>query len=155
MMLQDVNQKYYCLYSELYRSRTVLPEKQYATMSKVLMHNYEQDVQDYLDDQLLQFGMQRFERKFKIKHYTPRRRLFFWWNPVAKKLLKQYVAEFKTYLAELEKNTREEKEYAAELNKGPETTQEAAHPLEDGQCTALTTPSETGIAEQESPFPTS
>ena len=147
MTITDLNDRYFALFGELYSNRSLLPEKQRNAMSSVLMKEYEQAVQDYLDERELEFAKQRFELKFKVANYTPRRRLFFWWNPIAKKLLKQYKAEFLTYIAALEKSTREEKKYATELRQEERPTSPQQQ-LQEGQSTALT-PSEIIPAQQE------
>lgn len=141
MTIQELNSKYYALFNTLHNAAAYLPEKQYKAMSDVLMREYEQDVEDYLDEQAIAFGMQRFEQKFRVGVYLPRRRFLFWWNPVAKKLLKKYKAEFLTYLAALDKDVREEKQFAKVL-----AGDAAANSQQ--QTTALTVLSATDVAQQ-------
>lgn len=106
MNLAQLNVKYYNLFSDLYAARTFLSKRQYDTMCNVLENDYRRDVQDYLDEQLLVYGVERYERKFRVACYTPRRFLF-WRNKIAKQLLKQYRAEFSAYLAALSEQTKE------------------------------------------------
>ena len=118
MTIQEIHRKYFAYYDELRKAQQSadMPAEQYKAMKSVLMHDYKLEVEDYLDDQLIEFSIQRFERKFKVRMYLPRRRLVFWWNLVAKKLMKRYKAEFLTYIAALEKDTREEQQFTKQLN---------------------------------------
>ena len=157
MTICELNNKYYSLFETLYNASSKLPEKQFVIMSNVLMKQYEQEVEDYLDEQELNFAMQRFALKFKVQAYTPRR-VFLWrWNKTARQLLKQYKAELQTFLAELGKDIREEKQYAERLNdeasqtpNGSATTPTVlTQSVSSAQATALMAPSETDIAPKE------
>lgn len=141
MTLFELHHKYYALYDDLKKAQDSanMSTEQYKAMAANIKRDYDQDVKDYQDEQLIAMGMKRFELKFKVRMYLPRRWLFFWWNPVAKKFLKQLKAEFMSYLATLEKNTREEIEYAKGL------TNDAAVNSQQ-QSTALTVPSATDVA---------
>ena len=141
MTIAELHRKYFVLYEELKRAQdsSNMPSEQYDLMKSVLIHQYKQDIEDYYDDQLITYGMQRFERKFKVHAYIPRRFLF-WWNPVAKKLLEQCKAEFLTYQKSLEKSTREEKQYAEELSCDSAVNKQVQ------QSNALTVLSETDVA---------
>lgn len=145
MTLRELHWEYFALYDDLRKAQASsnMPSDQYKAMAAVLKISYNQAIEDYFDEQLIAFSQQRFERKFKVRMYTPRRFLLFWWNPVAKKLLKQYKAEFKTYLAELKKDTREEEQYAQQLNDCGAKCMEAP-------STALTLPPENNVALQQS-----
>ena len=150
MKIQELNSKYFGLFGELYANRTLLPEKQMKVMSAVLMNDYAQEVEDYFDEQMLTFSMQRFERKFKVKMYTPRRGFLWAWNKTAKKLLNQYKADFQVFLASLEKNAREGNKYAQELKQEPAPAPaKQVQQLPEGQSTALTVPSATNVAPQD------
>ena len=149
MTLHEINCKYLSIFDPLFRAEGKRPDKYFTWMSNTMMKLCEQEVEDYLDERMLTFSIQRFERKFKVKMYTPRR-LFLSWNKTAKKLLKRYKAEFATFLAELEKEIKEEKKYAEELEqKRASAPSVPKQQLPEGQSTALTVPSETDVAPQD------
>ena len=120
MQLAELNRKYYALYNELYSAQRFLTEKQFELMAKTLQMQYFDELDVSVTERLLEVGRSTFELKFKSRMYVPRRG-FFGYNRIAKRLLKQYKAEFLTALQALENATKEEKttrkELAEEQNK--------------------------------------
>lgn len=106
MTLREINNKYYDLYGDLNSARAFLPPKQLEETASVLLKQYREEVANFLDMQFVETALSKFELKFRVKMYAPRR-LFLRWNKVAKKLLKQYTADFELYLAQLEKDAAE------------------------------------------------
>lgn len=100
MRIDELNNKYFELYSDLYAAQPVLPAKQFEAMSKALSAEYGKELEVVVGQKALEAGRSVFELRFKLKNYLPRRRLFFWWNKTAKALLNRYKAEF---AAELER----------------------------------------------------
>ncbi|MDE7454737.1 MAG: hypothetical protein K2M64_02790, partial [Clostridia bacterium] len=70
-------------------------------MAKTLLQRYMEDLDVCLTEHVLDVGRSNFELKFRAAMYVPRRR-FLRYNKIAKKLLKQYKAEFLTELKKLE-----------------------------------------------------
>lgn len=103
MTLREINNKYYELYGDLNNARAFLPPKQLEETASVLLKQYREEVATLLDVQFVETAVNRFSLKYRVRMYAPRR-LFLRWNKVAKKLLKQYTADFELYLAELEKD---------------------------------------------------
>ena len=107
MDLHSLLATYYELFADLEMNRTLLSEEFHASVRKLLLKQFDQSTQTFLDEQELEFSEKRFKLKFDVANYTPRRRLIFWWNRKAKALLKQYRAELERYLAEISKDTRD------------------------------------------------
>ncbi len=107
MDLHSLLATYYELFADLEMNRTLLSEEFHASVRKLLLKQFDQSTQTFLDEQELEFAEKRFKLKFDVANYTPRRRWLFWWNRKAKALLKQYRAELERYLAEISKDTRD------------------------------------------------
>ena len=114
MTIEALNDKYFASYGDLFSNRSVLTEKQYDVMTKALLQQYLEELDVSVTERILEVGRDTFELKFKSKMYVPRRG-FFGYNKIAKRLLKQYKAEFLTALQALENATKEEKEVRKEL----------------------------------------
>lgn len=113
MRIDELNNKYFELYSDLYAAHPVLPEKQFEAMSKALSAEYAKELEVTVGQKALGVGKSVFELRFKLKNYLPRRRLFFWWNKTAKMLLKQYKMEFAEELKRLLENNQPGRETSA------------------------------------------
>ena len=101
MILSDLNAKYYGLYGDLFSNRNLLTEKQYDVMAKTLLQQYLEELDISLTERILEVGIKNFELHFRSRVYVPRRG-FFGYNRIAKRLLKQYKAQFLTELKKLE-----------------------------------------------------
>lgn len=101
--------QYYELFGDLEMNRAQFSDDFYSAARKLLLHQFEQDTETFLQEQELEFVEQRFKLRFDVANYTPRRRLIFWWNRKAKALLKQYRAGLELYLAQISKDTRDTK----------------------------------------------
>lgn len=106
MQINELNDKYYVLYGELYEAKAVLPVKQYETMCKALYEQYCRELEVVVGKINLETGRDVFELRFKLRNYIPRRRWFFRWNKIAKVLLKKFKAEFLKELNALDKKAR-------------------------------------------------
>jgi hypothetical protein len=100
-MFQQLNDKFYALFSDLFASRAVLPEKQYAQMSDALMAEYRRELEEVTDQIMLDTARQTYEQKLKIASFCPHG-FWIWKNPVAKAIKKQVRAEFRQYVYLLE-----------------------------------------------------
>lgn len=109
MTLQELNEKYFELYSDLYAAKPYLPTKQFETMYKALFEDYCIELETVVGEKELATGYARFTLHFKLKNYLPRR-VFLCLNKIAKRTLKRLKAEFIAELAEMEKETQEIKE---------------------------------------------
>lgn len=107
MELHDFLAEYYKLFADLETNKAQFPDEFYLSARKLLSKQFEQATETFLNDQKLEFAEQRFKQRFDVANYTPRRRMFFWWNRKAKALLKQYRADLECYLAGLSKGTRD------------------------------------------------
>ena len=104
MTLQELNNTYFELYGDLYEARSLLSDKQYKITSEALLESYKDDLEVCLQQKALAVGRERFELRFKVRNWLPRRVFLFWNNKVAKQLLKTYVADFEAELKRLEEN---------------------------------------------------
>ncbi len=110
-MLSTLHEKYYMLFSELYASRSVLPDKQYKAMAEALMSEYKRELFLVESQISLDVSQKMFEVKFQLKHQRPRGGLFR--NSAGKLLKKLLKVEQKIFLANIEnarKAARKEKE---------------------------------------------
>lgn len=105
MTLQELNREYFELYGELYQARGLLSEKQYKLTSDVLLQSYKDDIERCVLKRELETGRERFELRYRVRNWLPRKVLFFWWNATAKRLLKRYVAELKQELRRLDEES--------------------------------------------------
>ena len=103
MTLQELNREYFELYGELYNARTLLPHKQYKATVEALQKAYADDLERVLLTKELSIGRERFELRFQVHNWLPRRRIVLWWNKVAKALTRRYTAELTAELQRLEK----------------------------------------------------
>ena len=103
MTLQELNREYFELYGELYNARTLLPHKQYKATVEALQKAYADDLERVLLTKELSIGRERFELRFQVHNWLPRRRFVLWWNKVAKALTRRYTAELTAELQRLEK----------------------------------------------------
>lgn len=138
MTIEALNDKYFALYGELFYNRALLTEKQYDVITKALLQQYLEELDVCVTERLLEVGQDTFELKFKSRMYVPRRG-FFGYNKIAKRLLKQYKAEFLTALQTLENATKEEKDARKEL------AEEKNKPRQE-ESTALTVASPKDVA---------
>ena len=102
MTLQELNREYFELYGELYNARTLLPHKQYKATVEALQKAYADDLERVLLTKELSIGRERFELRFQVHNWLPRRRIVLWWNNVAKALTRRYTAELTAELQRLE-----------------------------------------------------
>ena len=102
MTLQELNREYFELYGELYNARTLLPNKQYKATVEALQKAYADDLERVLLMKELSVGRERFELRFQVHNWLPRRRFVLWWNKVAKALTRRYTAELIAELQRLE-----------------------------------------------------
>lgn len=102
MTLQELNREYFGLYGELYNARTLLPHKQYKATVEALQKAYADDLERVLLTKELSIGRERFELRFQVHNWLPRRRFVLWWNKVAKALTRRYTAELTAELQRLE-----------------------------------------------------
>ena len=102
MTLQELNREYFELYGELYNARTLLPPKQYKATVEALQKAYADDLERVLLTKELSVGRERFELRFQVHNWLPRRRFVLWWNKVAKALTRRYTAELTAELQRLE-----------------------------------------------------
>ncbi|MCM1533399.1 MAG: hypothetical protein NC099_01980 [Corallococcus sp.] len=138
MQLDRLNGKYYGLFEELCKARRFLTDKQFDVMAKVLQQQYMEELDITLTERILEVGISNFELKFRSKVYIPRRG-FFGYNKIAKRLLKQYKAEFLTELKKLELDVKEEKDFHMELDaeiQKPSETQSTALTVAQTQTVA-------------------
>lgn len=102
MTLKELNDKYFALYGDLYQARGLLTERQYKLSAEALLMSYKEELDVLFAERALAVGRERFELKFKVRNWLPRRVFLFWNNKIAKKLLKTYMADFKAELKRLE-----------------------------------------------------
>ena len=100
-MFRDINAQYCQLYSELYASRSVLPEQQYRTMVAHLFDAYRRDTDMIIWQSILDTAKQRYELRYKLRNYVPHGAWIFA-NKTARRMQRSCVREFKQYLAQLE-----------------------------------------------------
>lgn len=141
MILSDLNAKYYGLYGDLFSNRNLLTEKQYDVMAKTLLQQYLEELDICFTERILEVGIKNFELHFRSRVYVPRRG-FFGYNRIAKRLLKQYKAQFLTELKKLELDVKDEKEVQKELDA-------QLHPPADTEKTNLPVPVTTDVAPTE------
>lgn len=141
MTIEDLHDKYFALYGDLFYNRGLLTEKQLDVMSKTLLQQYLEDLEVCLMERILEVGVKNFELKFKSRVYVPRRG-FFGYNRIAKRLLKQYKADFLTEIKKLELDVKEEKEVHKELDEQLKKSAET-------ETTALTVSDEKSVAPTE------
>lgn len=122
MELREFLSEYYELFADLETNKAQFGEEFYSSARNLLLKQFEQATSTWLDEQELAFAESRFELRFKVANYTPRRRFVFWWNRKAKALLRMYRAELERYLAELGKGTRDVKADKAALDDLPGQT---------------------------------
>lgn len=115
MTIENLNDKYFALYGDLFSNRNLLTEKQYDVMAKTLLQQYLEELDICLTERILEVGIKNFELHFRSRVYVPRRG-FFGYNRIAKRLLKQYKAQFLTELKKLELDVKDEKEVQKELD---------------------------------------
>lgn len=94
--MNELNNKYYIYFSELFNSRAVLPAKQYQEMAKVLEDAYRREVTFLIQDKLLENARRVYEQKLRLKRYIPRK-LFP--NKISRLIRKQVEREFQAFVA--------------------------------------------------------
>lgn len=105
MNLRDLNNEYFELYGDLYQARALLTDKQYKMTADALLSSYKEDLEVSIMEKSLAVGRERFELRYKVRNWLPHRFLFFFWNKLAKRLLKQYLVDFEAELKRLEEAT--------------------------------------------------
>lgn len=113
--IKTLNEKYFVLFSDLKEALEWIPEKQYEFMAKVLYQQYAEELDICLTERELEVGLDNFKLKFRSRMYVPRRS-FFGYNKIARRLLKQFKAEYLTALKQLELNVKEEKDVRKEID---------------------------------------
>ncbi len=103
MKLRELNNEYFELYGDLYQARALLSEKQYKMTSEALWAAYKEDLEVCVQEKALAVGKERFELRYKVRNWLPHRQFIFFYNRMAKKLLKKYLAEFQAELERLDK----------------------------------------------------
>ncbi len=104
--LYELQFKYFEMYSNLYKMRSVISPDLFSMFTKHLKEAYEREY-DYLRDGILLDRAQTvWERKEKLARFVPRRKLIFWKNRVAKAIEKNVLAEFDEFIRELESGGR-------------------------------------------------
>ena len=106
MTLKELNNKYFELYGDLYQARGLLTERQYKLSADALLTSYKEELDVLFAKRALLVGRERFELKFKVRNWLPRRVFLFWHNKIAKKLLKIYMVDFKAELNRLEEEAK-------------------------------------------------
>jgi len=114
MTLAELNEKYYEHYSNLYAAQPYLPEKQFETMYKALFNDYCKELEVVVGEKELATGQSVFELRFRLKNYLPRGFLFFY-NKVARRMLKRLKAEFLADIAVMKQATKEIKQETQEI----------------------------------------
>ncbi len=118
--MKELNQRYYELYDELYKSRIVLPKKQYEMICKALEGEYKRELTVLLNNVLLETAHRAYEQRSQIGQYLPRVRFFFFRNKIAKEIdleVRGKYQEFLTALRGLPPTTEQPKGAEAESSK--------------------------------------
>ncbi len=113
--IKTLNEKYFVLFSDLKEALEWIPEKQYEFMAKILYQLYAEELDICLTERELEVGLDNFKLKYRSRMYVPRRS-FFGYNKIARRLLKQFKAEYLTALKQLELNVKEEKDVRKEID---------------------------------------
>ncbi len=113
--IKTLNEKYFVLFSDLKEALEWIPEKQYEFMAKILYQLYVEELDICLTERELEVGLDNFKLKYRSRMYVPRRS-FLGYNKIAKRLLKQFKAEYLTALKQLELNVNEEKDVRKEID---------------------------------------
>lgn len=142
MTIEMLNDKYFALYGALFSNRGLLTGKQYDVISKALLQQYLEELDVSVTERLLEVGRDTFELKFKSRMYVPRRG-FFGYNRIAKRLLKQYKAEFLTSLQALENAIKEEKDARKEL-----AEEENKSCQEESTALTIVSPKDVAVAKE-------
>lgn len=119
MTLEQLNNKYYTLFSDLYTNRAKLPPKQYDLMAKALNEAYSGELMLVFDKIELDTATETYLLKLKIANETPKRGFFWRWNKYAKEIRKNYFASLENALAQISKNTGLLNTDTAELRSEP------------------------------------
>ena len=113
--IKTLNEKYFVLFSDLKEALEWIPEKQYEFMAKILYQLYAEELDICLTERELEVGLDNFKLKYRSRMYVPRRS-FFGYNKIARRLLKQFKAEYLTALKQLELNVKEEKDVRKDID---------------------------------------
>ncbi len=141
MTLEELNDKYFGLYGDLFANRSLLTVDQHDLMAKVLYLQYNEELDVVLTEQSLAKAEERFKLRYKAGAYIPRRRgLFRRWNSIAKVLRKQYRAEFVKYLSILENATYVDKMDTKDLRDDTEEMKKILQPLPETERSGLPEP---------------
>ncbi len=100
--LYELMQKYFVMYSELFKMRSVVSPEEYKIFSKTLGDSYKRDLEFYNEGVLLDSAQARWERKERLMRYVPRRKWLFWRNRVAKAIGRNVDRDFERFLSILE-----------------------------------------------------
>ena len=95
-MFQELNLRYYQLYSELYENKGCMSEKQYKLIQQTLYDMYAGELELILGQEILDLAKIRYEMKYRLRHYVPH-----WGNKMARQLKREFKQQFVAYLAEL------------------------------------------------------
>ncbi len=106
--LYDLMQKYFVMYSELFRMRSVVSPEEYKTFSKTLADAYKRELEFYNEGVLLDSAQARWERKERLARYVPRRKWIFWRNRVAKAIGRNVDRDFDRFISILEQGLSDE-----------------------------------------------
>ena len=123
MTIDQLNDKYFGIYGELYKARAYLPERQYDSMCRILQQEYSREVELIVNDNVLETAGLSFEQRYLLANYIPRRRFLFY-NKLARVLFKKYSKDFKLMLEELKKENATTETAVAMLEENAEDVKE-------------------------------
>lgn len=99
--IAELNEKYFELYSRVNEHRAFVSNAGYRMMITALDRMYESELKALTDMLALLNAEAKFERKYKKKHYRPKRK-FLKLNRVGKAYRRKYEAEYEAFIALLE-----------------------------------------------------
>ncbi len=123
MTLNELNEKYFEFFGNLFEAKPLLPQKQYETVARSLFNDYCRELEIVVGEKELQIGQYIFELQFRLQNYLPRRFLFFR-NKIARRTIKRLKAEFMAELAAMEQTTKDIKEETKAIQKSEHTEPE-------------------------------
>ena len=106
--IEELNQVFYSLYGELSENEEFLTRKQSEVMSSFLLKQYIIEYQKLALAKEIEDKDEIFVLKNKSKHYIPKRIIFFY-NKLAKLIVKEIKKEANEYYAKLRNNNGQSK----------------------------------------------
>lgn len=138
MNLEQLNQKYYYLFNDLFDASPALPERHYNTVAKILEQQYLEELDICLTENILEVGVKNFELKFRARNYLPRR-AWLRWNKMAKALLSDYKADFKVFLDSWTNSRKKQHEPIQEVKADDPPKEDSTNlPVPDNKAVAPT-----------------